>query len=274
MTGGATDGRADARPARREESPRRSTGLAEAFGAQLRLVARRRLDVAGAALVVAGLLVVPLPIAGVGSPSAASLSAATAGAWAWILALPLVWPSASAWRGEGPSARSYHWSLPVGRPVHQLLRLTAAGLLLLGAMATGLGLAWLAAGLTGGGVPLGDPLLLIRLGGAVTAVYLLASFFALVFDAAQLAMVSTAFVILATRAVAHLAGWATVTGAVDSVFVRGELSLGAALAPPTLGREVAASGGWQPGAALVLWLGLAGLLAAVGASVHLERSGR
>lgn len=273
MRVGATDRRTGEGRTRRESGLRRRPAPAGAFFAQIRLMARRRLGLAGAALVVAGLLVVPLPIPGVGAPSA-SLSAAAAGAWAWLLAVPLVWPSGYAWRNEGPSARSYHWSLPVDRPVHQLLRLTAGWLLLLGAVAAGLALGGLAGGLAGEGPSLGDPTVLARLAGGMTLVYLLASVFALVFDAAQLAVVSAAFVILATWAVAHLAGWAPVTGAVDAVFVRGELSLAAALAPPTLAREVGPSVGWRPGIALGLWLGLAGLLAAAAASVRREPGGR
>lgn len=55
----------------------------------------------------------------------------------------LLWTSVagaiSAWCHEGPANRSYHWSLPVSRTAHDLSRVAAGGLWLLGVIALMLG---------------------------------------------------------------------------------------------------------------------------------------
>ncbi|MBI4545457.1 MAG: hypothetical protein HY703_09695 [Gemmatimonadetes bacterium] len=53
------------------------------------------------------------------------------------------------WQGEGPSRRTYHWSLPVPRPAHDLARVTGGALYLLGAYAVLAGTGALAASAQG-----------------------------------------------------------------------------------------------------------------------------
>ena len=52
----------------------------------------------------------------------------------------VVW-AVMVWHGEGPSRRTYHWSFPVRRPVHDLVRvgLGAAYLIAICALLTGVG---------------------------------------------------------------------------------------------------------------------------------------
>lgn len=76
------------------------------------------------------LLVAPAPIAGhapLGLPPAllANMLGCPAAAW-WALAV---------WQGEVPDRRTWHWSLPVARPAHDLARVAAGAVLLLAAFA-------------------------------------------------------------------------------------------------------------------------------------------
>jgi hypothetical protein len=56
--------------------------------------------------------------------------------FAAVLALPVsvIW-AATVWSGETPTRRTYHWSLPVARPGHDLARIFVGALYLLGAYA-------------------------------------------------------------------------------------------------------------------------------------------
>lgn len=53
-----------------------------------------------------------------------------------VFALPVgvIW-AATVWKGETPSRRTYHWSLPVARPAHDLARVAVGALYLLAAYA-------------------------------------------------------------------------------------------------------------------------------------------
>ena len=57
-------------------------------------------------------------------PTAATFALPAAGIWAMMV-----------WWGEGSDRRSYHWSLPIPRPVHDLMRVAAGAPYLLGAYA-------------------------------------------------------------------------------------------------------------------------------------------
>jgi hypothetical protein len=55
-----------------------------------------------------------------------------------------IWSMLVWWR-EGPDRRSYHWSLPISRPIHDLMRVLAGAVILLGCYAVLAFAGWLAA---------------------------------------------------------------------------------------------------------------------------------
>jgi hypothetical protein len=88
------------------------------------------------------------------------------------------------WRDEGPSRRLYHWSMPVDTAAHDLMRVLAGAMVLLGAIVLFCGVAAIAASLRGGdaapGVA-GPGVWLVYLTGPLT-MYLLASVLGVALD--------------------------------------------------------------------------------------------
>lgn len=252
---------------------RRRPGLGRAFRAQLRLVARRRFGIAAMALLVTGSVM--LHATDVFGRGPITLSQATAGFWSWGVIIALFWSFGITWREEGPSDRSYHWSLPVDRGGQQLLRAAAGWVTLLAVLAVGLLAGWIGAGFVQGGMSFGDPAVLIALLPAATVLYLVGGLFALLADRPLLWLVVAYVAVGGARGVAALAGWGWLERFVEQVFLTGPLSLTAASSAP---RAVSGSLGGSgvtgsPWLAAGLWLLVTTGLTVAAARLHLEREG-
>lgn len=253
--------------------PRRGPTPAEAFGAQLRLVGRHRFAVGGMTMVVATALVVQC--ADVLAVRPISLADAAAGLWTWGGVIPLLWPFATAWKGEGPSDRAYHWTLPVDRARHQLLRTGAGWVLLVAVLAVGLLLGWIGGVLVQGSMAVGDPEVLAGLLPAATVAYLVGAGFALLFDRPVLWLFVSWVGLGAADLLGRIPGLGWIPGAVDAVFLSGAHSLAAAANLPRavsgdLGGSSVTTAPWE---AAGLWLVVASAAVALSALVHLEREG-
>lgn len=236
---------------------------------QVRLVSwkqRRSLALLALAAAVVSLLRLAPPF-----PADAAVAATEililAPAYGFGLLIALVWP-VIVWSDEGPGDRSYHWSLPVPRAVHDLTRTGVGGAWFLTAALVGLAVGFLTV-FVGWGRPTvpGAPgplvaaalgLTVAYLGGSVVAQltehpfrWLLGIFIGLVLFGTLGAMAAMRW------------PWAAPVYEVGLSVFQGSYGLNAALdAPRTLARgDAAASDAW---AALLLWLGLA--VAAVVAS--------
>lgn len=280
----ASGGRAGSGPAGgtnaspRGGAVRRRPTATEAFRAQLGLLSRRWPGLLAVAAVLAGLLALTargwIPV--IEAPAAAvPLSDALAGAWGFYSLVALFWAPGLTWKDEGPSDRAYHWTLPVDRPVHQVLRLAAGWVLLVAVLAAGAGAGWLAAAAIQGGMAPGDPGVLVAVLPSATVLYLVGGLFALVTDRPLLWFVVA---YLAGRAAASLGvfeGWAWLADPVGEALFSGSLSLASAASVPA---EVA---GWpDPGGvagtawqAAGLWLAVTAILTVAAAALRLERSG-
>lgn len=268
------EGRARGETAGGAGSGRRRPGLGRVFLAQLRLVARRRYEVVAMTLLVAGsVMVLASDVFGV---RRITLAGAVAGFWTWGGIIALFWSFAITWREEGPSERAYHWSLPVDRALHQLLRTAAGGVLLVAVLLVGLLVGWAGGAVIQGGMAPGDPAVLAGLLPAATVLYLVGGLFALLTDRPLLWLVVAYVAVGGARVLAALAGWGWLGQLVTEIFSSGPLSLAAAGGVPravsgALGGSSVAASPWQ---AVGLWL-VAGVgLTVAAAALHLEREGR
>lgn len=252
---------------------RRRPGLERAFRAQLRLVARRRFGIVAMALLVAGsVMVLASDAFGIGS---ITLSDAVSGFWTWGGIIALFWSFGITWREEGPSDRSYHWSLPVDRGGQQLLRAAAGWVLLAGVLVVGLLAGWAGGAVIQGGMAPGDPAVLAGLLPAATVLYLVGGLFALLADRPLLWLVVAYVSVGGARVVGTLAGWGWLERVVAEVVSSGPLSLTAASVVPrsvsgALGGSSVTVAPWQ---AVGLWLAVTAALTVAAARLHLEREG-
>lgn len=254
---------------------RRSPTLAGAFRAQVKLVFRRRWSLAALATAVGAPMMV---MASFGTPSGADLllSELVGNLWSFPILLSLVWPLAAAWRDEPPSGRAYHWTLPVDRTVHHLLRAAAGWVHLMTGVGAGLGAAWAWGAIVRGGMAPGDPAVLLGLIPCATLVYLVGTVAAVATERPLLWLFVAWVAVAALESLARTQGWTLVRRLVAEVFTTGALSLSAAAAGPQgveagLTSELVA---WRPWQALPLWLAVAAVLVVLVARLHLERTGK
>lgn len=253
------------------------------FRAQLRLLLRKKWKLLGL-IGLAGLTALFWADPPAATPSTRHFGVAEFAASPFVygvaVLLAVAW-AASVWSDEGPGERAYHWSLPVRRPVHDLTRVGAGGLLFLAAAAPTLAGIYAAHLLLGGGFALGDPALLGLSAGVVAVAYLLGTIPALVADHPLRWAVATVLGYLIIGGLLEEAAerWSWLAGpeaAVKSVW-NGAYGLENALMSPSsvfvsrFVEEYSPDPG-QAGGALFLWLGLAAA-AVVGVSfLHLERA--
>lgn len=256
----------------------RRPAAAEVFRAQIALLSRRWPGLLGVAAALAGLLV----LAAAGwipaiddMPPGVPFSDALAGAWSFFGAAAVFWAAGLAWKDEGPSDRAYHWTLPVDRTVHQMLRLAAGWVLLAAVLAAGAGGGWLAVAVVQGGMAPGDPAVLAAVLPSATVLYLVGAVFALVSDRPLLWIVVAYLAGTAAASLDAIGGWAWLAEPVGDVLFSGSLSLATAGSVPS---EIA---GWPdpggvagaPWEAVGLWLVVAFVVTVAAAGLHLERSG-
>lgn len=257
---------------------RRRPTAAEAFRAQLGLLSRRWPGLLAVAAVLAGLLALTargwIPV--IEAPAAAvPLSDALAGAWSFYGLVALFWAPGLTWKDEGPSDRAYHWTLPVDRPVHQVLRLVAGWVLLVAVLAAGAGAGWLAGAVIQGGMAPGDPGVLVAVLPSATVLYLVGGLFALVTDRPLLWFVVAYVGARAVASVGVLEGWAWLADPVGEALFSGSLSLASAAGVPAqiAGGTVPGGVGGTPWQAAGLWLAVTAALTVAAAGLPLERSG-
>ena len=254
---------------------RRAPTPAEAFRAQLRFVFRRGWSLAVLAAVVA------VPVAALAGFAAArgevhTLSGLVTDLWSFPLFAGLFWPLAVTWREEAPSGRAYHWTLPVDRSAHQLLRAAAGWLHLTAGLAAGLLAAWALGAVLQGGMAAGRPGVLLGLFPSVTIFYLLGTV-ATIATEHPLVWIFVAYLAvgLAQSVAAGLdAVW--LERVVAEVFTTGPLSLGAAASGPH-GIDLGSSTDlvrWRPWRAVPLWIAVSAALAVGASRLHLERAER
>ena len=281
-------GHVDTGAAARPDSVPRPPAWGTVLAAQARLVARKRWKTLAAIPLGMGIFVLPwfyvaaetgaLPSGGISTFAGLMLGSpfhlfAILAAFAWALTL---------WSDEGPGDRAYHWSLPVGRPGHDLIRVAAGGAWMLAVGATGV-LAWSLGGtlLSRMTITPGAPGELLVAASGVCLGYLLGSVPALLCDRPlRWTAGSVLGYAVGTGVLMEIAKrwvWlAPLPEALASVW-NGELGLRSAVFAHV--HIQGDTSGWlvdtytsQPGLALFLWIALAAA-AVVGLSfVHLERA--
>lgn len=256
-------------------SNRRSPSAAEVFRAQLRLLFRRRWSLAGLALLTAA----PMAIltAGVHGVETLSLSDGVVRTWMLPTLLALFWPAIATWRDDKPSERAYHWTLPVHRTEHQLLRTAAGWVHLMAGLAAGGLLAWAAMGAIQGGAEAGDLRTLAAVPPSVTVLYLVGSIPALTTERPVLWLIIGYAAVGAAMGIAALLEWSWLQQLLLDTVTSGRLSLSAAAnAPATLGGQLLGGGSGvtaSPWQAMGLWLAVTAGLTVATARIHLERAG-
>lgn len=258
-------GEVDRRPA--EADP---PDVSAVLRAQLRLMARAHrpafllLGLAVAAGVVALAWIWPG-----GAPDRLTLAHAMGRSYGALELVAVFWAAMVTWRGEGPEERFHHWSQPVGRRRHQLLRIAAGAVWLLAAVVAGAAAGWLAGAVVQGGMGPGGAAPLAATVGGLLLLYLLGSVPALLSEHPVVWIVGvyagTGFLVT----LASARGW-PLAGTVRSLLLTGDWSLSSATNAP--GLLVGGTSGGQPWAALGLWLCVAGAAVVLTASVHQERS--
>lgn len=253
---------------------RRNPTLAEAFGAQVRFVFRRRWALAALTTAVAAPMIL-VAMYGAAPTDDLTLSEVLGNLWSFPVLLSLVWPMAAAWRGDPPSGRGYHWTLPVDRWVHQLLRAAAGWLHLMAGLTAGVGVAWAWSAAARGGMAPGDPAVLLGLIPCATLLYLVGTVAAVATERPLIWLFVSWIAVAAIESLARTQGWTLVRRFVGEVFTTGALSLSAAAAGPQgveagLASELVA---WRPWQALPLWLAVTAALVVLAARLHLERTG-
>lgn len=251
----------------------RCPSIPKVMRAQLRLVFRRRLALAA----MVALTALP-PAAGAAllfGEATPTLAGLLAEGWIWPSLLSLGWPLMVVWCDEGPSERAYHWTLPVDRPVHQLLRVAAGWVHLTAGLLAGLALAWAAAAVIHGGTAPGSAAALVSVFPAATAIYLVGTIPAVATDHPFGWLVAAWAATAVGGRVAAGLGWDVAATVIRKTFSGGPLSLNAAAVAPQAiaghlgGPTVAAS----PWGAVAVWVA-AGLALTVAVSgIHLERAG-
>lgn len=253
---------------------RRRPGAGRAFRAQLRLLGRRRAGLAAMTLVVAGSVAVQATdVFGSGS---IALSHAVAGFWTWGGLIALFWSVGLTWKDEGPSERTYHWTLPVDRPLHHLLRMAAGWVTLGGTLAGGILLGWAGGALLQGSMSAGDPAVLAGVLPAATVLYLVGGLFALTVDRPLLWFILAYVGAAGLRGVGALAGWTWLETVIRQALLSGPHSLTAAASVPRSVSGVLGGSGitWAPWRAAGLWLVVTVVLTVGAAWLHREPSGR
>ena len=252
----------------------RRPGPVRAFRAQLRLVARRRFEIVAATLVVAASVAVLASDVFARAPI--TLSQASAAFWSIGVLIALFWSFGVTWREEGPSDRAYHWTLPVDRSRHQLLRTAAGWVTLVGVLGVGLLAGWIGGALVQGGMSVGRPQVLAAVLPAATVLYLVGGLFSLTTDRPLVWLFVTYVTIGGARALGALAGWPWLERVVEEVILAGPLSLTAAtVAPGGVAGELGGSGAaGAPWLAVALWLAVTVALTVLASRLHLERDGR
>lgn len=192
-----------------------------------------------------------------------------------LLFVALLWPT-SVWRGEGPGRRAYHWSLPVDRRVHDLLRVSAGAAWLLGTVAAGAVLGLGIGVAIEGGIPAGDWRVYPGLLLALLVLYGFGSVAALVSDHPFRWIIGVPVLYVGVRSIAGLAGLGSVTTALQSAET-GRLGLATALFGPrsftsSFWRQVLGDG--APLQAGLLWFLIAAGAVLLAASLHREPTGR
>lgn len=168
-----------------------------------------------------------------------------------VVVLLSIYMATTTWRGEGPSRRSYHWTLPVARGWHSITRAIAGLLLLFAVLLAGAIIPVMA-----GVLPLGS---LLVWPVCVAIVYLLAMIPTLLGDQPDRWILGGIGFYIAGRLLLFvLWGQSWLLEAWDSV-VSGRFGLAIALAPHRFPFE-----SWMPAAALWLAIGVCG----VGWSAH------
>lgn len=205
-----------------------------------------------------------------------SLSQLGARAHALLELVAVFWPVMVTWKGEGPSERTLHWTQPVDRTRHQLLRTAAGGAwLLVGVTIAGVA-AWIGGALVRGGMAAGSLPIYPALLGSLVLLYLLGSIPTLLSDHPVWWIVGVYAGSGMLMAVAHAAGW-PIADPLQAAFGFERWGLARAISAPTVLAGEAfgpgPSGSGAPWDTLALWLivATAGVVAA--ASVHQERSG-
>lgn len=271
-TGGGRD--AGSGEAAGPAAARRDPMLAEAFGAQVRFVFRRRWSLAALTTAVAAPMIL-VAIYGAPPTDELTLSEVLGNLWSFPVLLSLVWPMAAAWRDDSPSDRAYHWTLPVDRWVHQLLRAGAGWLHLMAGLVAGVGAAWAWGAAVRDGMGPGDPAVLLGLIPCATLLYLVGTVAAVATERPLIWIFVSWIAVAAAESLARAQGWALVRRLVGEIFTTGALSLSAAAAGPQgveagLASELVA---WRPWQALPLWLAVTAALVVLAARLHLERTG-
>lgn len=255
-------------------STRRSPSPAEVFRAQLRLLFRRWWSLTGLALLTAA----PMAIltGGVHGVETLSLSDGVARTWMLPTLMALFWPAIATWRDDKPSERAYHWTLPVDRAMHQLLRTAAGWVHLMAGLAAGGLLAWAAMAGIQGGAEAGDLGTLAAVPASAMVLYLVGSIPALITERPVLWLIVGYAALGAVIGIAGLLDWSWLQQLLLDAVTSGRLSLSAAAnAPATLGGQLVGELGvtaspWQ---ALGLWLAVTAGLTVATARLHLERAG-
>lgn len=252
----------------------RTATTAEIFRAQLRLVFRR--GWALAALTVATGLPVGLAAAyAAGEGADVTLSLALDQVWLIPVLLAALWSPIAAWRDEGPSERAYHWSLPAGRTVHQLLRTAAGWVHLVAGLAAGLVLGWAWGAAEAGGLGPGRLSVLAGLFASASMVYLLGAAAAVATARPALWLLAAYLVTSALPELAALTGWGWLEWVAGEVVREGALSLAAAVSGPGgVGESLGELARWRPWPAVALWLAVGAALTVAAARLHLERTGK
>lgn len=255
---------------------RPTPGLADVLAAQVRLMVRTHWVAAGVtALGLAAVMGLLGRSAALGQLStSATLSVLLGRVWQPLTVLVFFWPLLVTWRGETPSRRGYHWSLPVRRPLHQLARLAAGWAWLVAAVAAGTVAGWLVSAVFAGSTAVGEPAVLGAALLSLTALYGLGSVFALLSDHPLWWILGTWVGLGALTALAHAREWTVVHTWLDAIFNTGSLSLGVVSSAPAVVAGLA--GGSQaaarPWAAALLWAGAATAAMVGAAFVRQERS--
>lgn len=204
-----------------------------------------------------------------GAPERLTLAHAAGRSYGALELVAVFWAAMVTWRGEGPEERVHHWSQPVGRRRHQLLRIAAGAVWLLAAVIAGAAAGWIAGAVVQGGMGPGGAAPLAAIGGGLLLLYLLGSVPALLSEHPVVWIVGvyagTGFLVT----LASARGW-PLAGTARSVLLTGDWSLSSATNAP--GLLVDGVSGEQPWVALALWLCVAGAAVALAASVHQERS--
>ena len=256
---------------------REAPGAGRVFRLQARLMARTHWMAATVFAAVlglgTGLLVYGWPADEVGPLTLAHLGVRSHG---FVQLVAVFWAVMVTWRGEGPGERFLHWTQPVERRRHQLLRTAAGGLWLLCAAAAGGIVAWIVGAVLQGGMAAGPLEVFPAAVGSMALLYLLGSIPTLLSDHPVWWIVGVYAGFGLLTAVAHTAGWPIVEP-LQAAFGFDRWGLGRAAAAPTIlgGGSIApappGSGGAWGALGLSLAAAAAGLTAA--ASIHQDRSG-